>query len=382
MKKKCWWIAIVVLVSACGVPSVVHAEPNRFGNRNARDRFEAAQSQPLPLGQTQENIAPPLVGESHNFATLQGKSEENPGRATLASERFAKVEAYILGGQPAAILYLRDIPAIAFLGSTPEASSSKSCPTLPEVVSQVDTLSNSTANKTAVSSTLATHTIPSLVQASPPESLADPMWRASEIAAKLEQIQSRDIASAITVSWDGKVDDSGNEVAESYLIKVKDEELVRIDPQTRLPDTTNNLAEDALQITNRLRRLLGNAPPIAEIANKPKPKPVSPAEPAIAYNVQYQVDGWASWYGPGFHGRLSASGEVFNQNALTAAHLHLPFGTRVRVTNLNSGLSVVVRINDRGPYVGNRIIDLSAAAARAIGMIESGVAPVRVEILN
>jgi rare lipoprotein A len=220
------------------------------------------------------------------------------------------------------------------------------------------------------------------VQASPPESLADPMWRASEIAAKLEQIQSRDIASAITVSWDGKVDDSGNEVAESYLIKVKDEELVRIDPQTRLPDTTNNLAEDALQITNRLRRLLGNAPPIAEIANKPKPKPVSPAEPAIAYNVQYQVDGWASWYGPGFHGRLSASGEVFNQNALTAAHLHLPFGTRVRVTNLNSGLSVVVRINDRGPYVGNRIIDLSAAAARAIGMIESGVAPVRVEILN
>ena len=92
--------------------------------------------------------------------------------------------------------------------------------------------------------------------------------------------------------------------------------------------------------------------------------------------------GKASWYGPGFHGRRTANGEVFNSNDLTAAHRSLPFGTKVRVTNMNNGRSVVVRINDRGPFSGGRIIDLSAGAARSINMINSGVAPVRVEVLG
>ena len=92
--------------------------------------------------------------------------------------------------------------------------------------------------------------------------------------------------------------------------------------------------------------------------------------------------GEASWYGPGFHGRLTANGERYNQNAMTAAHRRLRFGTRVRVTNLNNGRSVVVRINDRGPYAKGRVIDVSAAAARSLGMIKSGVAPVRVRILG
>ena len=92
--------------------------------------------------------------------------------------------------------------------------------------------------------------------------------------------------------------------------------------------------------------------------------------------------GKASWYGPGFHGRRTANGEVFNSNDLTAAHRSLPFGTKVRVTNMNNGSSVVVRINDRGPFVKDRIIDLSAGAARSINMIGSGVAPVRVEVLG
>ncbi|GEP00612.1 septal ring lytic transglycosylase RlpA family protein [Methylobacterium haplocladii] len=75
----------------------------------------------------------------------------------------------------------------------------------------------------------------------------------------------------------------------------------------------------------------------------------------------------ASWYGPGFHGRKTANGERFDQNALTAAHKTLPFGTRIRVTNEATGRSVLVRINDRGPFVKGRAIDLSAGAARAIG---------------
>jgi rare lipoprotein A len=77
--------------------------------------------------------------------------------------------------------------------------------------------------------------------------------------------------------------------------------------------------------------------------------------------------GNASWYGPGFHGRRTASGETFNQNALTAAHKSLPFGTRVRVVNQQTGGSVVVRINDRGPFVRGRVIDLTPAGARALG---------------
>ena len=84
--------------------------------------------------------------------------------------------------------------------------------------------------------------------------------------------------------------------------------------------------------------------------------------------------GVASWYGPGFHGRTTANGERFNTHALTAAHRTLPFGTKVRVTNNSNGRSVVVRINDRGPYVGGRVIDLSNASARAIGL--SGLAKV------
>nr|WP_144054406.1 septal ring lytic transglycosylase RlpA family protein [Pleurocapsa sp. PCC 7319] len=102
-------------------------------------------------------------------------------------------------------------------------------------------------------------------------------------------------------------------------------------------------------------------------------------EQTIIANV---FGGQASWYGPGFHGRLTASGEVYNQNALTAAHPSLGFGTRVKVRNLNNGRSVVLRINDRGPYAQGRVIDVSAAAAQSLGMISSGVAPVEVTILG
>lgn len=93
-------------------------------------------------------------------------------------------------------------------------------------------------------------------------------------------------------------------------------------------------------------------------------------------------EGVASWYGPGFHGKATANGERYDQNALTAAHRTLPFNTVVRVINLQNGKSVVVRINDRGPYVDNRIIDLSRAAAARIDMIQSGLAPVRLVLVS
>jgi rare lipoprotein A (peptidoglycan hydrolase) len=93
-------------------------------------------------------------------------------------------------------------------------------------------------------------------------------------------------------------------------------------------------------------------------------------------------EGLASYYGKGFHGRRTASGERFNQNAMTAAHRSLGFGTKVRVTHQRTGRSVVVTINDRGPFRGGRIIDLSRGAAQRLGMLAAGVAPVRVEVLG
>lgn len=93
-------------------------------------------------------------------------------------------------------------------------------------------------------------------------------------------------------------------------------------------------------------------------------------------------EGHASYYSDSFHGRKTANGERFNQSALTAAHKTLPLGTKVRVTRVKTGDSVVVRINDRGPYARGRVIDLSRQAARDLGIVGAGVGKVRIEVLN
>ncbi len=92
--------------------------------------------------------------------------------------------------------------------------------------------------------------------------------------------------------------------------------------------------------------------------------------------------GLASWYGADFHGKRTSNKEIYNMYAMTAAHKTLPFGTYVKVTNLDNGRSVVVRINDRGPFVKGRIIDLSYAAAKKLGMSSEGVVPVKVKVLK
>jgi rare lipoprotein A (peptidoglycan hydrolase) len=105
------------------------------------------------------------------------------------------------------------------------------------------------------------------------------------------------------------------------------------------------------------------------------------AVPQVAPPAQrpdYRQVGTASWYGPGFQGRPTASGEPFDQNSLTAAHRTLPLGSQAVVTNIENGRSVVVEINDRGPYVGGRVLDLSRAAAARLGMLDDGLARVRI----
>ncbi|MDD8031170.1 MAG: septal ring lytic transglycosylase RlpA family protein [Acidobacteriota bacterium] len=106
------------------------------------------------------------------------------------------------------------------------------------------------------------------------------------------------------------------------------------------------------------------------------PKPVSVPE------LGYTEIGIASWYGQEFHGRPTASQEIFDQHDLTAAHRTLPFGTMVLVTNLENGRQVTVRINDRGPFVRGRIIDLSYAAARLLGIVGPGTSRVKIEVVS
>lgn len=96
----------------------------------------------------------------------------------------------------------------------------------------------------------------------------------------------------------------------------------------------------------------------------------------------YTTTGQASWYGNEFNGRRTASGEIYNQYGITAAHKTLAFGTRVKVTNLNNGKTVTVRITDRGPFIAGRIIDLSRGAADIIGLTASGVAPVKIQVIR
>ena len=111
------------------------------------------------------------------------------------------------------------------------------------------------------------------------------------------------------------------------------------------------------------------------------PIPPQPPKPVVPLVISTH-SGEASWYGPGFYGNRTANGEVFRPGTMTAAHRTLPFGTRVRVTNLWNGRKAVVRINDRGPFAGDRVIDLAHGAASELGLTSSGIAQVRLEVLR
>lgn len=133
---------------------------------------------------------------------------------------------------------------------------------------------------------------------------------------------------------------------------------------------------EALRILNSLSSDLIKVGQVLRLPGDGNPS----ATPAASGEWRFLQQGKAAWYGPGFQGRRTASGERFDTYDLTAAHPTLPFGTRVRVTNLRNGRSVIVRVNDRGPYVRGYVIDLSYAAARAIRM--SGTTTVRLEVLR
>jgi rare lipoprotein A len=146
-----------------------------------------------------------------------------------------------------------------------------------------------------------------------------------------------------------------------------------------VPGTTQPATEPAAASDTSKSGANASAPPAAA---SPTPRPKRSKTPPPPVAAGYTEEGKASWYGDPFNGRRSSNGEVYDMYKLTAAHRTMPFETMVRVTNLNNGKSTTVRITDRGPFVDNRIIDLSLAAAREIESIGPGVVPVRLEVLG
>jgi rare lipoprotein A len=366
MNKRLLWTIAALLTTALGMPLSSNAETKEVN----------------PL---RKQATPPYVPTEPTNVVKVGEYQSPTGNQ--ADRIVARIQPHQLAGHPAATLYVRNIPVLTFVSSKPVATSST-------MGTNKDSRSATRSAQTKVA------TIENLANLNRQASFGHdydiqatntPLWRATAMAAKLNQLSLDNVdASTITVSWKAGGGAATKTLGDRYLIKVNGEELVEINAATRLPDQTNDLGIDALQATNRLRRLLGNAPPLREVSGKPapppkqqqqKPRPKLPQQISLGL-VRIRLSGMASWYGPGFHGNRSASGERYNQNALTAAHRSLPFGTKVRVINTRNGRSVVVRINDRGPHIRGRIIDLSAAAARIVGVMQSGVAPVRVEVMR
>ena len=153
-------------------------------------------------------------------------------------------------------------------------------------------------------------------------------------------------------------------VVASDLASVEAGMLEEIVPTSSSEPKPSLLPDDVLEVLE---------PPAAVL---PKPKVT------VVPDVAKVITGEASWYGPGFYGNRTANGEIYRQGTMTAAHRTLPFGTKVRVTNLWNGRSAVIRINDRGPFVAHRVIDLGHGAASTLGLTSSGIADVRLEVLR
>jgi len=120
---------------------------------------------------------------------------------------------------------------------------------------------------------------------------------------------------------------------------------------------------------------------VKPVLASPSPELLKPKLKLVPEVVKV-ITGEASWYGPGFYGNLTANGEVYRRGTMTAAHRTLPFGTKVRVTNLWNGRTAVIRINDRGPFIYHRVIDLGHGAASDLGLTASGIAQVKLEVLR
>ncbi|MFN5659581.1 MAG: septal ring lytic transglycosylase RlpA family protein [Pseudanabaena sp.] len=347
--------------------------------------------QPSPSASQSNTIK---IGETRSQALTRSKDET-----------IAKIYTHKLNGKNAATVYVRGIPVVTYIES--ESNSSPTEVSQPISENALNDNASPLRNKSKVKGEtkknsefvkLPSNEIqsPDDVQTSKPElnnsnsnnsksakvtdspdyllASSNPVERATAVAAMINQLNRDGLdASKILPAWN-----NGN-----YVIKFDDRTVLKFDQQAIFPESQQDKSENVLESANLLRRLLGGANPVSEVANAPKSRATtSVISPTLNSRIVGTMTGMASWYGPGFDGNYSASGEIFNASDLTAAHPSLPFGTLVRVVNMDNGQSVVVRINDRGPYAHGRVIDVSTAAANMIGLISSGVAPVRLEVLS
>jgi rare lipoprotein A len=316
-------------------------------------------------------IANPVLAQSAipkaQIAIKVGETQQDVNRTS--NDVVAKIHTHSLQGKQAATLYVRNIPVFTFLSDQPVANNDV------KLGSTQNTFYRAVSYKSESGAAFQ-----SSPQAFNAPSTDSSLARAAEIATKINQFYNAGVsAETVQVAWKPlKAGDTKGQ----YVVEMNGTAIAAIDAATTFAQTTRNPEQDALQVANRLRRLLGDAKPLTAAQGKPTVIARRSEPETGEYAVRNVLNGWASWYGPGFDGNLTANGERFNQNALTAAHKHLPFGTRLRVTNMDTGRSVIVRVNDRGPYAGDRILDLSAGAAEKIGLDVSGVAPIKAEVLE
>jgi len=300
-----------------------------------------------------------------NTPNTLNKVGESRSLIKTKDDAIARIHTHKLNGKNAATVYVRGIPVVTYIESDEATKSASDAGQTNAQIKEKSETKGATKNISSSTAASADNLLTS----------SNPIERATAAAAMINQLNRDGLdASKIIPAWNNG----------DYVIKLGDRATLKFDQQAVFPDSLQNQTEDVLESANLLRRLLGGANPVSEVANAPKPKFAanSAFKPALNNQIVGVMSGMASWYGPGFDGNYSASGEIFNANALTAAHPSLPFGTLVRVVNMDNGQSVVVRINDRGPYAEGRIIDMSAGAANMIGLVASGVAPVRLEVLS
>ncbi len=334
------------------------------------------------LGRAQTTKGNVINNRSASLIEAKSIGNESQNEPSAAKKLVTQVVSHKLEGRHAATVYIRQIPVLTFLGQSSAALSTISDNSVKIIANQSPTQTNNPVRK----ANLLAERINHLVHTNADASRITVNWKGEKKLASAESGQNK---SSFVKHYKNDI----------FAIKASDSKLLEIDEHTVLAGSTKNLAEDALQITNRLRRLIGYAPPVSKVENLPVREPVKVVREknkpkTVSHHIRKRrnlgkrakrgrvLRGWASWYGYDGSGNRTATGERYNPEGLTAAHRSLPFGTRVRVTNTRNGRSVVVRINDRGPFIRGRIIDVSAGAARRLRMISSGVAPVRVEVIS
>jgi rare lipoprotein A len=191
--------------------------------------------------------------------------------------------------------------------------------------------------------------------------------RAEELAAKLKDVVGDNKLDA-TKLLPGKDGDLAS-------IKIDGNTILKFDS---LSSDNKNALEQSFKMVNSLRSAMGALPIPASFLKLTD----GSGKDLIAAKGKGTFSGHASWYGPHFHGKMTSDGSRFDQDGMTAAHKTLPFGTKLLVTNRSTGKSCVVEVNDRGPFVGDRVIDLSRGAAKQLNMMSSGVALVDCLVLG